>query len=69
MHDVFGFVARPFHIGLSSGQRSAHGVDTRHKGAVCADHVVHRFAHARHDALVDSHVGAVREFDTNVGDV
>ena len=69
MHDVFGFVARPFHIGLASGQRSAHGVHARHKCTVCADYVVHRFAHAGHDALVDRHVGAVREFDTDVGNV
>ena len=69
MHDVFGFVARPFHIGLASGQRCTHGVHTRHKSAVGADHVIHRFAHTGHDALVDSHVGAVRKFDTDVCDV
>ena len=69
MHDVFGFVARPFHIGLAGSQRRAHGVHARHKCTVGADHVIDSLAHAGHDALVDCDIGAVREFNADVGDV
>ena len=67
VNNVFGGVARPFHIGLSSGQRRAHGVHARHKSAISAQHVVHGFAHAGHDALVHGHIGAVRQLNANVG--
>ena len=69
VHDVFGLVARPFHIGLARGQRCAHGVHARHKSAVHAQHVIHRTAHARHDALVDRNIGAVADLDANVRNV
>jgi hypothetical protein len=36
--------------------------------AVGAEHVVHRAAHARHDAHVDRHVRRIGQFDADVGD-
>ena len=69
VHDVFGFVTRPFHISLAGGQRCAHRMHARYKSAVGADHVINCLAHAGHDALVDCHVGAVREFNADVGNV
>ena len=69
MHDVLGLVARPFHVGLACSQRSAHGVHARHKIAVGSQHVVHRAAHAGHDALVDRNIGAVADLDADVRNV
>ena len=69
MHDVFCFITRPFHVGLTRSQRRRHGVNAGHKRAINAQHVVHRAPHARHDALVDCNISAVAEFNTNVGNV
>ena len=67
--DVFGRVARPFHIGLARLQRRAGGVHAGHEIAIHTQHVVHGLAHAGHDALVHGHIGAVGQFDPDVGDV
>ena len=59
MNDVFGLVARPFHVGLARLQWRADGVYARHEGAIHAQHVVHRLAHAGHDFHVDGDIRAV----------
>ncbi|KAG0750975.1 hypothetical protein G6F24_014759 [Rhizopus arrhizus] len=69
MHDVLGRVARPGHVGFAGGQGLAHGMRARHAVAVGAPHVIDLLAHARHDAHVHGHVGAVGQFHADVGDV
>ncbi|KAG0776524.1 hypothetical protein G6F22_012509 [Rhizopus arrhizus] len=69
MHDVLGRVARPGHVGFAGGQGLAHGMHARHEVAVGAQHVIDLLAHARHDAHVHGHVGAVGQFHADVGDV
>ncbi|MNK26621.1 hypothetical protein D3C87_449590 [compost metagenome] len=69
MDDVLGGVARPGHVGFTGGQGLAHRVQAGHEVAVGAQHVVNLLAHARHDAHVDGHVGAVGEFNADVRDV
>ena len=69
VHDVLGFVARPFHIGLPLRQGRAYAVHAGHEVAVSTQHLVHRAAHAGHDALVDGHIGAIAQFYADVRDV
>ena len=66
MHDVFGVVAWPDDVFLTRSKRRAHGVYTRHKFAIGTDDVVHRFAHAGHDFLVDGDISAVRQLNADV---
>src|SRR5690606_35569865 len=54
---------------FASGQRCAHGVHTGHELAFGAEHVEHGLAHAGHQLLIHGHVGAVGQFDPDVGDV
>ncbi len=68
MADVLGLVARPLDVGLAGFQRVADAVQAGHEDAVAAELVEHRTPHAGHDAHVDHHVGAVRQFDADVGD-
>ncbi|MCY1223559.1 hypothetical protein D9M72_356890 [compost metagenome] len=68
MDDVLGRVARPGHVLLAGGQRLAHGVHARHELAIGAQDVVHRAAHARHDAHIDRHVRRIGQFHANMGD-
>ena len=67
--DVLGGIAGPGHVGLAVRQRLAHRMDAGHEVAVGAQHVIDLLAHARHDAHVDDHIGAVGQFDANVRDV
>ena len=69
VHDVLGFVARPFHIGLTLRQGRAYAVHAGHEVAVSTQHLIHRAAHAGHDALVDGHIGAIAQFDADMRDM
>jgi len=69
MDDVLGGgVAGPAGIFLPGFQGSAHGMDAGHESAVATQHVEDALAHAGHDAHVGHHVGAVGQFDADVGD-
>lgn len=68
VHDVLGLVARPGHVLLAGFQRSAHGVHAGNEVAFHTQHVVHGTAHAGHDLHVHGDVGAVGQFDADVGD-
>ncbi len=68
MDDVLDLgVAGPCRIGLARCQWCTHGVDTGDELAIGAQYVEHSLAHAGHDFHVHGHVGAVRQFDTDVG--
>ena len=67
VHDVLGLVARPADIFIVRFQGRAHGVNARYEFAVGSQHLIHRFAHAGHDLHIHCHIGAVGEFDANVG--
>ena len=69
MHDVFGFVARPFDVGLAGLQGRAHRMHAGHKSAVDTQHVENRLAHPRHDFHVDGDISAVRQLDPDMRDV
>ena len=74
----FGEVHDVFHIGvagpaglvlLACSQGSAHGVHAGNELAIGTQHVEHGLAHAGHQLLVHYHIGAVGQFDADVGDV
>ena len=71
MNDVLdGRVARP-RGGVFGAihQRCAHRVQAGHKLAIGANHIKNSFAHAGHELLVNRHVGAVCEFNADLGNV
>ena len=59
MNDVLGFVAGPDNVLLTWLQGRAHCMNTRDELTISAQHVKYSFAHARHHAHVDDHVGRV----------
>ena len=67
MDDVFGFVARPCHVGLTSLQRRTDRMHAGDEFPIHAQYVVHRFAHAGHDFHVHGNISAVGQLDANVG--
>ena len=69
VHDVFGGVAGPRHIGLAGGQRRTNRVHAGHEVAIAAKQVINPAAHAGHDALVHHHVGAVGQLHADVRDM
>ena len=70
MHDVFGvFVAGPRHVLLPGAKRHADRMQAGNEGAVRAEHIQHRTAHAGHDAHVHRHIGRIADLHADVGDV
>ena len=71
MDDVLALdvgLAGPGDILLPRRQRRAHRVDARNEEAVFAQHVQHRATHPGHDLHIDHDVGAVGDFDADLGD-
>ena len=69
MHDVLVLrVARPGHVGLPGRQGGTDAVHAGHELALGAERFGDRASHARHDAHVGDDIGAVGDFDADLGE-